>query len=373
MIEISCLDSPTSLARTTPSIRPALRVGVVQHRWHADPAVLQPELDEGIGRAARLGASVVFLPELTLSRYPADTRPENDIPRHSVVRHSVVRHGVVHHGAVRPRPSDTAEDLLTGPTFRFAAESARRHGVAVHASLYQRAENPDGSDDGLGLNTAILVSSEGDLLARTHKLHIPVTAGYFEDKFFRQGPAAADAYEVHAPAELGGARLGMPTCWDEWFPEVARLYSLGGAEILVYPTAIGSEPDHPDFDTQPLWQQVIVGNGIANGLFMVAPNRWGDEGTLNFYGSSFISDPYGRVLVQAPRDASAVLVADLDLDQRRDWLTLFPFLTTRRPDTYARLTEPVRDNERLGSGLFLGEQAPGVSARATHGTQEVCS
>jgi N-carbamoylputrescine amidase len=338
MIEISCLDSPTSPARTMPSVRPALRVGVVQHRWHADTAVLQSELDEGIGRAARLGASVVFLPELTLSRYPADTRPENDTPRHGAVRPE----------AVRPRPSDTAEDLLTGPTFRFAAESARRHGVAVHASLYQRAENPDGSDDGLGLNTAILVSSEGDLLARTHKLHIPVTAGYYEDKFFRQGPAAADAYEVHAPADLGGARLGMPTCWDEWFPEVARLYSLGGAEILVYPTAIGSEPDHPDLDTQPLWQQVIVGNGIANGLFMVAPNRWGDEGTLNFYGSSFISDPYGRVLVQAPRDASAVLVADLDLDQRRDWLTLFPFLSTRRPDTYGQLTKPVRRDQPLG-------------------------
>ncbi|MCO4239584.1 hydrolase [Pseudarthrobacter sp. MDT3-28] len=346
MIEISCLDSPTSLARTTPSVRPALRVGVVQHRWHADTAVLQAELDEGIGRAARLGASVVFLPELTLSRYPADTCSENDTTRP---------------GAVLPRPSDIAEDLLTGPTFRFAAESARRHGVAVHASLYQQAPNPDGSDDGLGLNTAILVSSEGELLARTHKLHIPVTAGYYEDKLFRQGPAAADAYEVHAPAELGGARLGMPTCWDEWFPEVARLYSLGGAEILVYPTAIGSEPDHPDFDTQPLWQQVIVGNGIANGLFMIAPNRWGSEGTLNFYGSSFISDPYGRVLVQAPRDASAVLVADLDLDQRRDWLTLFPFLSTRRPDTYGRLTEPVRHDQPLG-----GEEA-GISAGSITG------
>jgi N-carbamoylputrescine amidase len=225
----------------------------------------------------------------------------------------------------------------------------------VHASLYQRAEDPDGRDDGLGLNTAILVSPQGELLARTHKLHIPVTAGYYEDKFFRKGPAAADAYEVHSPAELDGARLGMPTCWDEWFPEVARLYSLGGAEILVYPTAIGSEPDHPDFDTQPLWQQVIVGNGIANGLFMIAPNRWGREGTLNFYGSSFISDPYGRILAQAPRDASAVLVADLDLDQRKDWLTLFPFLTTRRPDTYSRLTEPVRPSEPLGGERGFAE------------------
>ena len=202
------------------------------------------------------------------------------------------------------------------------------------------------------------MSPGGELLARTHKLHIPVTAGYYEDKFFRQGPDGDDAYEVHAPAELGGARLGMPTCWDEWFPELARIYSLGGAELLVYPTAIGSEPDHPDFDTQPLWQQVIVGNGIANGLFMVVPNRWGSEGTLNFYGSSFISDPYGRILAQAPRDESAVIVADLDLDQRRDWLTLFPFLATRRPDTYGRLTEPVRADAPLGSGT--------TSQRPTH-------
>jgi N-carbamoylputrescine amidase len=334
MIEITRLDAPDSPARTAPSTRPALRIGVVQHRWHSSDAAVRAELDEGIGRAARLGASVVFLPELTLSRYPADQIPDNDLSL----------------GCTRPRPSDVAEDLFGGPTFRFAADAARRHGICIHASLYQQAENPDGSDDGLGLNTSILVSPSGELLAHTHKLHIPVTAGYYEDRFFRQGPAAEDAYAVHAPAELGGARLGMPTCWDEWFPELARLYSLGGAELLVYPTAIGSEPLFPDFDTQPLWQQVIVGNGIANGLFMVVPNRWGQEGDLNFYGSSFISDPYGRILVQAPRDESAVLVADVDLDQRRDWLTLFPFLTTRRPDTYARLTEPVRHDAPFGGG-----------------------
>lgn len=333
MIEITCLAPLASPARMTPPTRTPLRVGVVQHRWHSTPSTLRAELDEGIERAARLGATVVFLPELTLSRYPADAPPENDLTRPH---------------QERPRPSDGAEDLLTGPTFRFAAESAQRHGVCVHASLYQQADSPDGSDDGLGLNTSILVSPGGELLARTHKLHIPVTAGYYEDKFFRQGPAAEDAHQVHSPAELGGARLGMPTCWDEWFPELARLYSLGGAELLVYPTAIGSEPLFPDFDTQPLWQQVIVGNGIANGLFMVVPNRWGEEGSLNFYGSSFISDPYGRILVQAPRDESAVLVADLDLDQRRDWLTLFPFLTTRRPDTYGRLTQAIDPSAPFG-------------------------
>jgi N-carbamoylputrescine amidase len=137
---------------------------------------------------------------------------------------------------------------------------------------------------------------------------------------------------------LGEVSLGLPTCWDQWFPEVARAYSLKGADLLIYPTAIGSEPEHPDFDTQPLWEQVILGNAITNGVFMAAVNRIGEELPLRFYGSSFICDPYGRKLVQAPRDEPTVIVADLDLDQRHDWLDLFPFLTTRRPDTYGSLS-----------------------------------
>ena len=309
MLTITALTPPESLAATTPSTSAPLRVGLVQHRWHEDQDDLYTELSEGIAAAAKLGASVVFLPELTLSRYPASS-PADD------------------------NPGRQAEDLLTGPTLAFAAKAAAENQVLVHASLYERSE----AEDGLGFNTAILVSPGGELLGRTRKLHIPVTAGYYEDTYFRGGPSE-DAYPVH---EALGAKFGLPTCWDEWFPEVARAYSLAGAQVLVYPTAIGSEPDHPDFDTQPLWQQVIVGNGIANGTFMVVPNRHGSEGLITFYGSSFISDPYGRILVQAPRDESAVLVADLDLLHREDWLALFPFLATRRPDTYSTLTAPVK-------------------------------
>ena len=201
------------------------------------------------------------------------------------------------------------------------------------------AITPDGPD-GLGYNTAIVVAPDGRLLSRTRKLHIPVTAGYYEDHYFRPGPASGDGDPfpvITLPFDGGEAALGAPTCWDQWFPELARAYSLAGAEILIYPTAIGSEPDHPGFDTEPLWHQVIIGNGIANGTFMVAVNRIGVEDPITFYGSSFTSDPYGRVLVQAPRDRPAVLVADLELDQRRDWLELFPFLTTRRPDAYGSL------------------------------------
>jgi N-carbamoylputrescine amidase len=305
---IAAADPPESLARTRPASRRPFRIAAVQHRWHPDPEEHETALAEGIRIAAEAGAKLVCLQELTLSRY----------------------------FAVDPAGPEAAgaepEELPGGRTFGFAARMAQEHGVHVHASLYERAD----AGDGLGFNTAIVVSPQGELVARTRKLHIPITAGYYEDKYFRPGPGESEAFPL---VGLGEVQLGLPTCWDQWFPEVARAYSLEGAEVLVYPTAIGSEPDHPEFDTQPLWQHVIVGNGIVNGLFMVAVNRIGEEPPLTFYGSSFISDPYGRILAQAPREEPAVLVADLDLDQRRDWLELFPFLTTRRPDAYASLAE----------------------------------
>ena len=298
------LASPARVA-TDDALRRTLRVGAVQERWHDDPGEHRAALRHGIDLAAAAGADLVCLQELTLSRYFAVDLPTG-------------------------QAAAVAEELVGGPTHAFAAEAAAAYGVHVHASLYERADDADG----LGYNTAIVVAPSGELVARTRKLHIPVTTGYHEDRYFRPGPAAEQPFPV---VDLAGGRWGFPTCWDQWFPELARGYSLGGAEVLVYPTAIGSEPDFPDFDTQPLWQHVIVGNGIANGLFMVAVNRYGVEGGLTFYGSSFISDPYGRVLVQAPRDEAAVLVADLDLGQRADWLRAFPFLETRRPDAYAVL------------------------------------
>jgi N-carbamoylputrescine amidase len=310
---LTAYGTPESPARTRAPERAPLRLGLVQHRWHSDPDEHLEALSAGVGMAAAEGATIVCNQELTLSRYFAIT---DEGP-----------------AAVGAAP----EELEDGPTFAFAARMAGEHGCYVHASLYERAD----ADDGLGYNTAIVVGPDERLVQRTRKLHIPVTAGYYEDHYFRPGPASGDGDPfpvISLPFEGGEAALGAPTCWDQWFPELARAYSLAGAEILIYPTAIGSEPDHPGFDTEPLWHQVIIGNGIANGTFMVAVNRIGVEDPITFYGSSFISDPYGRVLVQAPRDRPAVLVADLELDQRRDWLELFPFLTTRRPDAYGTLT-----------------------------------
>jgi N-carbamoylputrescine amidase len=308
-----------SPARKRPARRRYFRIGLVQERWHADPAEHEEALAAGVRRAAEQGAELVCLQELTLSRYFAADP------------------GGPAAAGVEP------EELPGGPTFAFAAKLAAELGIDVHASLYERAG--DGRE--LGFNTAIIVSPGGELLARTRKLHIPVTAGYHEDRYFRPGPGDGNPYPL---VEVNEAHLGLPTCWDQWFPEVARAYSLEGADILVYPTAIGSEPEHPDFDTQPLWEQVMIGNAIANGVFIVAVNRVGEEPPLRFYGSSFICDPYGRKLVQAPRDEPAVLVASLDLDQRHDWLELFPFLDTRRPDAYARLAgEPAGRARRAGT------------------------
>lgn len=347
---IAALDPPESPARVREPSAPPVRVGVVQHAWDVDPAQLVATLREGIATAARAGATIVFLPELTLSRYPADALPTGT-------------------------PSDLAESLEDGPTVAFARQAAADFGVQVHASLYEKADDEaeagsgatgggevgaastgGAARDGLGYNCAVVVAPSGEVVARTRKMHIPVTAGYYEDQYFRPGPAsggtgggASGGGTAYPVVDLSGVKVGLPTCWDEWFPEVARLYALGGAELLCYPTAIGSEPDHPDFDTQPLWEGVITGHAIANGLFIVVPNRYGTEGLITFYGSSFIVDPYGRVLAKAPRDEAAVLVADLDLAQRQDWLDLFPFLATRRPDSYAALTETVRPEHERSS------------------------
>ena len=311
-------EPPESPARERDYNRGILTVGAVQERWHPDLDEHQAALAAGIGAAVANGAQIVFLQELTLSRYFAVDMPGSII-------------------GGDPQP----EDLLTGPTFQFAAAMAYEHGVPVHASLFESSDDAVRRGPGTGYNTAILVAPDGSLLQRTRKMHIPASFGYREDLWFSPAPASeADGGGFPVKQmEFGGvtARLGLPTCWDQWFPELARAYSLADADLLAYPTAIGSEPSHPAFDTQSIWQHTIVGNGITAGLFMVAINRIGNEGDITFYGTSFISDPYGRVLCQAGRDEPAVLVAQLDLSQRRDWLDLFPFLTTRRPDSYGSL------------------------------------
>ncbi|SCX10107.1 nitrilase-related carbon-nitrogen hydrolase [Candidatus Aquiluna sp. UB-MaderosW2red] len=318
------------LSRTKEPERAELRVAALQVSWRPDPQEHRANLELGIRRAKEAGAQVVFLPELTLSRYPADMKPAGN-------------------------PSETAEPLLGGETYQFISKLAAELSIFIHASLFEDT----GFEDGRGLNIAIVVGPGGHLAGKTPKLHIPVTAGYFENKYFQEGPNL-NPYPVYQLGLEGNPRLGLPTCWDEWFPEVARAYGLAGADVLCYPTAIGSEPNHPEFDTEPLWRATIVGHAVANGLFMVVPNRWGNEGLINFYGSSFICDPYGRILAQAGREGDELLVANLDLDLRRDWLELFPFFGTRRPETYSSLTSEIQ-NPRADGGSGVNGGIAGLS------------
>ena len=290
--------------RRQPAERPPVTVAAVQCAFNPDADAHIRTLEQGVRLAAARGAQLVCLQELTLDPYFAvDERVAADASRYR-------------------------ESVTDGPTRAFAERLAAETGAAVHASLYEA------TDEGPGFNTAICVTPEGELVARTRKLHIPAFPGYMEHLCFAPGDTGFPV------ASIAGARFGFPTCWDQWFPEVARVYSLNGAEVLVYPTAIGSEPDAPEFDSQPMWEQMIAANGLANATFMVAVNRIGSEHAETFYGSSFISDPYGRVIARAPRDRPAVLVAELDLDQRRDWLT-FGLLETRRPELYEALARPL--------------------------------
>jgi len=199
-----------SLARVEEPVRGTFRVGAVQQRWHPDPIAHEAALAEGIRAAVAHGAQLVCLQELTLSPYFAiDAEPT-------------------------PEALARAEAVPDGPTTAFARRMATETGAYVHASLYERAEADE--DDPRGYNTAICAAPDGELVARTRKLHIPVTAGYREDRWFRPGPAGEDAFPV---VEVGDARFGFPTCWDQWFPELARAYALAGADAIVYPTAIG--------------------------------------------------------------------------------------------------------------------------------------
>lgn len=272
-----------------------LRIGLVQDQWHSDPEQHQASLAAGIAEAAGKGAQLVCLPELTLNTY-------------FCTRHDV-------------DGSPYMEDINSGPTAQFIGAAARQHKIFITGSVFSKE----------GYNTAVAFGPEGKLIAFTRKQHIPSGEKYHEDYYFKPGDSN---YPVH---NIAGHKIGLPTCYDQWFPELSRIYGLKGTEMLIYPTAIGGEPTAPGFDSQPMWQKVMIAQGIMANCFIVAVNRIGTEDGLEFYGSSFISNPYGEILAQAPRDKRAVLVTDVDFDIRKLWGRLFPFAEQRQPETYAEL------------------------------------
>lgn len=191
-------------------------------------------------------------------------------------------------------------------------------------------------DDGTCYNSEVLIDRIGKAVAHYRKLHIPNGVGYREDLYFKPGDRG------YAVASLEGINIGLGICWDQWFPEFSRSVALRGAEIIVYPSAIGSEIVEPNFDSRPSWELVMRAQAIMNRVYIAAVNRVGQEEIINFYGGSFVADPWGDVLQRASLTEPEIVIANIDLSQISKARDFFGFFDTRRPDMYDVLI-----NERL--------------------------
>ena len=260
-----------------------------------------------IADAAAQGANVVCLQELFPGQYPCQSED--------------------HARFAEAEP-------IPGPTSDALSEAARKHGVVIVGSLFERRAA------GLYHNTAVVFDADGTNLGLYRKMHIPDDPLYYEKFYFTPGDLGFKCFAT----KFG--RVGVCVCWDQWFPEAARLTALAGAELLFYPTAIGWLPDEKEEfgpSQHSAWETMMRSHAIANGLFVCAPNRVGVEGKLQFWGASFVADPYGNVLARASHEAEETLLVECDLSRLDVVRTHWPFLRDRRIDAYAPLNKRYLD------------------------------
>ena len=275
------------------------RVALLQLSASEDAARNQRKTEEKIREAASSGASIVCLEELFQSRY---------FPQRVDVRNYALAEAL---------PSKTSE--------RMAALAAELEIVLI-VPLFEEAR------PGVYFNTALVFDADGRELGKYRKTHVPDGPQYHEKFYFTPGNLGYPVF----PTRHGV--IGVGICWDQWFPEVARVFALEGAQILFYASAIGSEPDRPGYSSAEAWRTVIRSHAIANGIFVAAVNRVGVEDEMTFYGESFVADPFGETLVRAGAEEE-VLIADLDLGRIRELRDLLHFLRDRRIETYRPLLE----------------------------------
>ena len=224
---------------------------------------------------------------------------------------------------------------IPGPTTQVLAEAAKQHGVVVVGSIFERRAA------GLYHNTAVVLDADGSLAGIYRKMHIPDDPLYYEKFYFTPGDLGFRSF----PTRYG--RVGVCVCWDQWFPEAARLTALTGAEMLFYPTAIGWLPNEREqygASQHSAWETMMRSHAIANGVFVAAPNRVGREGQLQFWGASFVCDPYGNVLAKASHEAEETLLVTCDLSLVDVARTHWPFLRDRRIDAYGGLLKRYLDD-----------------------------
>ena len=213
---------------------------------------------------------------------------------------------------------------------------AKQLGVAIPTSFFERDEHHY-------YNTLAMIDAEGEIMGTYRKSHIPDGPGYEEKFYFRPGNDGFKVWDV--PTTSGVARIGIGVCWDQWYPETARCLALKGAQVLFYPTAIGSEPKDADMDTSRMWRRAMIGHAVSNCMPVVAANRIGHEGSQEagntFYGHSFICDEWGDYIEEFGREETGALVATLDLEAGRKHRASWGFFRDRRPQLYGRIAEDI--------------------------------
>ena len=279
-----------------------MKIGIIQQHNTADRDDNRQRLAEKITQRAQQGAELIVLQELHNGLYFCQTEDVNVF--------------------------DQAEPI-PGPSTEFFGALAKQLGVVIVTSLFERRAT------GLYHNTAVVLEKDGTIAGKYRKMHIPDDPGYYEKFYFTPGDLGFQ------PIDTSVGRLGVLVCWDQWYPEAARLMALAGAQLLIYPTAIGYDPNdtREEQERQRMaWQTIQRGHAVANGLPVVTVNRVGDEDGVPFWGTSFVAGPQGELLYEAPVDQEAIVVVEVDMQRSEQVRRWWPFLRDRRIDAYTNIT-----------------------------------
>lgn len=281
-----------------------ISVAALQLALNSDEKTNIDAVSDYIAKAAEQGAQIILPPELFSSPYFCSVEDE----------------------ALFALAQPTNEH----PSVRAMAKLAKRLNIAIPTSFFER----DGQHY---YNSMAMINSDGDVIGVYRKSHIPDGPGYEEKFYFRPGNSGFKVWDIF------GIKIGVGICWDQWYPECARAMALMGAELLFYPTAIGSEPYDEELDTSRMWRRAMQGHAVSNCMPIIASNRIGIEhnvhGEQNFYGHSFIANEWGDLVAEYGSDESGILVADFDLDLVRKHRAGMGFFRDRRPQLYDRLIQ----------------------------------
>lgn len=250
-------------------------------------------------QAAKQGAQVVLLPELFENLYFCTLEKDECF--------------------------SMANPVKDHPTIRQFQKLAKDLQVAIPVSFFER-------DEQCYYNSLAMIDADGSVLGVYRKSHIPDGPGYEEKYYFKPGNTGFRTWTTRF------GKVGVGICWDQWFPECARAMALQGADVLLYPTAIGTEPEEPNLDTKDMWQRAMIGHAVSNVIPVVAANRIGDESHQTFYGHSFISDHRGNKIAELGRNESGIIMAEFDIETIRRNRAAFGFFRDRRPELYRELT-----------------------------------